>query len=166
MLLGFVPASKKSLAENDICCCLSFVRTGVRGATCFDCASLTFLSLLASTVPHSSTTAAAASSLPPLLPGLAGLQCLFQSFRWGQIRHIRYLVQFIVIQSCCAPAGHQEEGPRVLVPDRPHTRTAQLLNKSDVDLLNVLPYCSLTDLPLNSCVTPFMALDIISNLVS
>lgn len=47
--------------------------------------------------------------------GLAGLQCLFQSFRWGQIRHIRYLIQFIVIQSC-APGGHQEEGPRVVVP--------------------------------------------------
>lgn len=61
---------------------------------------------------------------PPPLPGLAGLQCLFQSFRWGQIWHIRYLIQFIVIQSCCAPGGHQEEGPWVLVPDthaRSHT---------------------------------------------
>lgn len=63
-------------------------------------------------------------SLPPLpLPGLAGLQCLFQSFRWGQIRHIRYLIQFIVIQSCCAPGGHQEEGPWVLVPDGPHIQS-------------------------------------------
>lgn len=56
------------------------------------------------------------------MPGLAGLQCLFQSFRWGQIRHIRYLIQFIVIQSCCAPGGHQKEGPWVLEPDEPNTR--------------------------------------------
>lgn len=63
-------------------------------------------------------------SLPPV-PGLAGLQCLFQSFRWGQIRHIRYLIQFIVIQSCCAPGGHQKEGPWVLEPDRPHAHSRE-----------------------------------------
>lgn len=67
------------------------------------------------------------SSSPSPQTGLAGLQCLFQSFRWGQIRHIRYLIQFIVIQSC-APGGHEEEGPRVVVPREASSTLAKYLD--------------------------------------
>lgn len=35
----------------------------------------------------------------------------------GRIRHIRNLIQFIVIQSHCVPRGPSRADPRVLVPD-------------------------------------------------